>query len=402
MKFKANALVLGLMWAAVVASTASAQPYDAGASNKEVKIGQTKPYSGPASAYSIGGKTQLRYFDMINANGGVNGRKIVLLSEDDSYSPPKTVEKIRKLVEQDEVLFLASMTGTATNIAVRDYVNGAAVPHLLVGSGSSKFNDPKGYPWSMGFVPNYHREGRIFATYIVKNHPGKKIGILYQNDDSGKDALSGLKEVLAANGRPKDLVIETSYESTDPTVDSQVIAMQAAGAEVIYLFCLPRVTAQVIRKKTDIGYNPALFITNVGSSVATALAPAGLDNAKGVVTAQYLKDPSDAAVQQTDDYKAYKAFAEKWMPEANLNDNSMVQGYVEAQIIQQIVAQAGNNLTRKNILKQSHNLDFVPGMILDGIRIKTSDSDNLMVHQLALSRFDGKKWVPFSEVIGSD
>lgn len=393
-------LLSALAIAAAISGPAIGQTYDIGATDTEVKIGQTKPYSGPASSYGVGGTTWLRYFDMINEAGGINNRKIVLLSEDDGYSPPKTVELVRRLIERDEVLFLAGNLGTATNTAILDYVNDSEIPHLLVGSGSSKFNDMEGHPWTMAFTPNYHTEGRTFGAYIAKEMPEAKVGILYQNDDSGKDILMGLEEVLAENGISENLVVETSYESTDPTVDSQIIAMQSAGVEVIVSFGLPRITAQVIRKKTDIGYDPVILIGNVGSSVESGLAPAGKENAVGVITDQFLMDPADPDVQSSEDFQEFAAFMDKWYPEGDKTDLTVVQGYVEAKVVEQIIRQAGDELTRENILKQARSLDTDVPMLLEGIRVNTSDTDNLIIDQAVLAKFDGEKWVPFGGVLG--
>ncbi|MBR1146177.1 ABC transporter substrate-binding protein [Bradyrhizobium sp. AUGA SZCCT0431] len=372
--------------------------YDPGATDAEIKIGQTMPYSGPASSYGVIGKSQEAYFKKLNAAGGINGRKIVFLSQDDGLQPPRALEVSRKLVERDEVLFLFGSLGTATNTAVHQYANQNKIPQVLIDTGAAKFNNPAKYPWTIPYLPSYETEGEIFGKYILQEKPNAKVGILYQNDDSGKDALRGLARSLEAAG--KTVAMKQTYEVTDATLDSQIIALKGAGVDAFFFFGLPKFSAQMIRKKHDIGWEPLTLISSVASSVATALEPAGLDKSIGLVTADFLKDPTDKAWANDPDVVEWTAFMNKWYP-GNLTDVNSVHGYIMAKLLEQILTQCGDNLTRENVMKQAANLkELRVPMLLPGIVVNTSSTDYGVIEQVRLSRFDGKNWVGFGDVIG--
>ena len=386
---------------AVLASPAAfaQKKYDPGATDKEIKIGNTNPYSGPASAYGTIGKTIAAYFNMINDQGGINGRKIVFISYDDGYSPPKTVEMARKLVEQDEVLLLFQPLGTPSNTAIHKYMNAKKVPQLFVATGASKWNDPKNFPWTMGWQPNYQAEAAIYAQHILKTKPNAKIAVLYQNDDYGKDYLKGFRDGLGA--KQNLIVKEVSYEVSDPTVDSQVVQLQSSGADVFINITTPKFSAQSIRKAYDIGWKPVHYLNNVGASVGAALTPAGLEKSIGLITTQYGKDPTDPAWKDDPGMKKWVEFMKKYYPEGSLIDGSNTYGYGVSQTLVQVLKQAGDNLTRENVMRQAANLkDFVADLSLPGIKINTGPNDFAPYESMQLSRFDGKTWVRFGEVMG--
>jgi ABC-type branched-subunit amino acid transport system substrate-binding protein len=391
------AMALGFSMTAGVALAEA--KYGPGASASEIKLGQTMPYSGPASAYGTIGKVELAYFKMINDQGGINGRKIDLISLDDGYSPPKAVEQVRKLIEQDNVLALFQTLGTPSNTAIHKYVNGKKVPHLFLATGATKWGDPKHFPWTMGFNLSYQTEGEIYARYLLKNKPNAKIGILYQNDDYGKDLLKGVKDGLGKAGA-KMIVAEQTYEVTDPTIDSQILSLQASGADTFIDITTPKFSAQAVRKAYDSGWKPLHFLNNVGASVGSVLKPAGLDKAVGLITVNYYKDPTDPQWKDDPAMKEWFAFMAKYYPDGNTSDASNVYGVLAAQTMIQVLKQCGDDLTRANVMKQAASLkDLKLGLLLPGITINTSPTDFFPVQQAQLAKFDGKEWVLFGEVL---
>jgi ABC-type branched-subunit amino acid transport system substrate-binding protein len=393
--------IAALLAAALTSPAALAQKkYDPGASDTEIKIGNTNPYSGPASAYGTIGKTIAAYFKMLNEHGGINGRKIDFISYDDGYSPPKTVEMARKLVEQDQVLFLFQTLGTPSNSAIHQYMNAKKVPQLFVATGASKWNDPKHFPWTMGWQPNYHTEGEIYAHDILQTKPNAKIGVLYQNDDFGKDLLKGLKDGLGAKAKTM-IVKEVSYEVTDPTVDSQIVQLQASGADVFVNITTPKAAAQAIRKVYDIGWKPVHYLNNVGASVGSVLKPAGFDKSVGVITTLYYKDYTDKQWANDPAMKKFEAFMKQYYPEGNLADGSNVYGYSVARTLEVVLRQAGDNLTRANIMKQAASLKNVTvDTLLPGIKINTSATDFAPIESVQLARFNGQQYELFGKVMG--
>jgi branched-chain amino acid transport system substrate-binding protein len=377
----------------------AAGQYGPGASDSEIKLGNTMPYSGPASAYGTIGKAEAAYFAMINEQGGINGRKINFISRDDGYSPPKAVEQVRQLVEQDQVLALFQPLGTPSNSAIQGYLNENKVPQLFVASGANKWNDPGHFPWTIGWQPSYQIEARIYAQYILKNLPDAKIAVLYQNDDFGKDYLIGLREGLG-NKADKMIVATKSYETTDPTVDSQVVELQASGANVLLTAATPKFAAQTIRKVYDIGWKPTHFLTNVAVSVKAVLQPAGPEKAVGIITAAYLKEPTDPQWQNTPEYKDWLAWMQKYYSAGNTADDNNVYGYTVAQTMVAVLKAAGDNLTRENLMKQAASIhDEKLPMLLPGIVVSTSATDFAPIKQMQLSKFDGTTWRLFGEVI---
>jgi branched-chain amino acid transport system substrate-binding protein len=370
-----------------------------GVTATEVKIGNTNPYSGPASAYGTIGKTLGAYFKKVNDEGGVNGRKINYISYDDSYSPPKAVEMVRKLVEQDEVAALFQTLGTPTNTAIHKYVNQQKVPHLFVATGATKWNDPKNFPWTMGFQPNYQTEGRVYAAYILKNFPDAKIGILYQNDDYGKDYRKGLHDGLGEAAK-KLIVLEQTYEVTDPTIDSQIVNLKNSGANVFFNVTIPKFAVQAIKKAHDIGWKPAHFLNNVSSSLATVLKPAGLEASKGLITALYMKEITDPQWKNDKGYQDWVAWMKKYYPDGALDDQANAYAYTAAQALTQVLKQCGNDLSRENIMKQAANLKNVEfPLLLPGIKVNTSPTDHAPIEQEQLAKFDGERWVLFGELL---
>jgi len=385
---------------AVSNSPACAQKkYDTGANDSEIKVGQTVPFSGPASAYATIGKAQAAYVKMINDQGGVNGRRINLIQYDDAYSPPKTVEQVRKLVEGDEVLLTFQIIGTAPNVAVQKYLNAKKVPQLFAATGASRFTDPKNFPWTMGFNPNYFVEGRIYGQYILKNHPDAKIGVLYQNDDLGKDYLNGLKAGLGGEAA-KMIVAEASYEISEPTIDSQILKLRDAGANLLFSASTPKQAAQAIKKNAEIGWNPIHIIDINATSVSAVLKPAGLENAKGVISVGYVKDPADAEWKDDPGMKRYLAFMEKYYPEGDRNSNFNVYGYITAQLLVHVLKQCGDDLTRANVLAQATHLkDVQLDLTLPGITVTTTPTDYRVNKQLQMVRFDGKQWEKIGSIV---
>jgi ABC-type branched-subunit amino acid transport system substrate-binding protein len=394
-------LALGLALAVIGGPDAAAQKkYGPGATDTEIKLGQTMPYSGPASAYGAIGKAELAYFQMVNEQGGINGRKINLISLDDAYSPPRAVEQVRKLVEEDQVLALFQNLGTPSNSAVHKYVNAKKIPHLFIATGATKWGDPANFPWTIGFQPSYQIEAHIYAKYIVKNKPGAKIALLYQNDDYGKDYVKGLKDGLG--DKVGMIVAEASYEVSDPTVDSQIVTLKSSGADVMFTIATPKFAAQSIRKVYDIGWKPLHFINNVASSVGSVLTPAGLDKSTGLITALYLKDPLDSLWAKDPGMQRWREFMNKYMPGADQNDFSYVYGYGAAQLMALVLKACGDDLTRENIMKQATSIkDLTLDVTLPGIKYNTSSDDYFLVEQLQLARFDGKRWALFGDVLSA-
>src|ERR1700754_3342393 len=391
--------------AAVVAMTATAaraeKKYDPGASDTEIKIGNIMPYSGPASSYGVIGKTQAAYFNKVNAEGGINGRKINFISYDDAYSPPKAIEQARKLVEADEVLLIFQPLGTPSNSAIQKYMNAKKVPQLFVASGATKWGDPKNFPWTMGWQPNYQSEGRIYAKYILDHYPNGKIAVFWQNDDAGKDQVKGLRDGLGA--RAGMIIADKSYEVSDPTIDSQIVALHDSGADIFFSWAAPKGSAQAIRKVGELGWKPKFFLANTATSVAAVLKPAGLQYAKDVISTAYLKDPTDPAWKDDAPVQKWRAFMDKYYPDGDKANANNLYGYVEAEAMVQVLKQCGDNLTRENVMKQAANLkDFSTEMMLPGIRVNTSPDDFFPVEQMQLMKFDGEAWRLFGEVIDGE
>jgi len=385
---------------AFAATSAFAQKqYGPGVTDTEIKIGTTTPYSGPASAYAAGANSTTAFFAMINQQGGVNGRKINYISLDDAYSPPKTVEQIRRLIESEEVLFLVNPVGTATNMAVVKYINQKRVPHLFIGTGATVFNDPEHYPWTMSWTPHYASEGEIYARHILSTKPDAKIGILSQNDDLGRDYILGFKRGLG--DKASMIVSAQTYNTSDPTVDSQVVSLKAAGADVFLIFAVPKFAAQAIRKAYDIDWHPQEFVSSVGSSIAGAIRPAGFEAAKGIISAAYQKDPADPQWHDDPAMKAWHVWMDKYNPHVDKSDYYGPYGYNIGFAVVQILKQCGDDLTRENIMRQASHLDMELPLLLPGIRLKTSPTDLRPIKQMRLVRFDGQRYVLFSDVIAS-
>jgi branched-chain amino acid transport system substrate-binding protein len=376
--------------------------YDTGASDTEIKIGNINPYSGPASAYGLIGKTIAAYFNKVNAEGGINGRKINFISYDDAYSPPKAVEQARKLVESDEVLLIFQSLGTPSNSAIQKYMNAKKVPHLFVATGATKWGDPKNFPWTMGWQPPYQSEARIYAKYLLEKFPNAKIGILYQNDDYGKDYVKGLKDGLGAKAATM-IVSEQPYETSDPTVDSQIVNLKASGADVFFNVTTPKFAAQAIKKAAEIDWKPLHLLNNVSQSVGGVLKPAGLDNSKGILSSYYLKDATDPAWKDDAGYKDWLAFMGKYFPDGDKTSSFTVYGYTVAQTLVQVLKQCGDNLTRENVMKQAASLKNLElGMLLPGIKINTSASDFYPIKQMQMQRFTGERWESIGPVMSGD
>jgi branched-chain amino acid transport system substrate-binding protein len=396
--------VLSTALAVIAASSSGAlaqKKYDTGASDTEIKIGNIMPYSGPASAYGVIGKTEEAYFKKINAEGGINGRKINFVSYDDGYSPPKTVEQARKLVESDEVLFIFNSLGTPPNSAIQKYMNSKKVPQLFVATGATKWNDPKDFPWTMGWQPNYQSETQIYAKYILKNYPNAKIGVLYQNDDYGKDYLKGLKDGLGS--KTSMIVLEESYEVSEPTIDSHIVKLKATGADVFVNITTPKFAAQAIKKNAEIGWKPVHFLNNVSASVGSVMKPAGFENGQDIISSNYLKDPTDSQWKTDAGMKAWNEFLDKYYPEANRADASVMYGYTVAQGLVQALKQCGDNLTRENVMKQAASIkDLELGGLLPGVKVNTSATDFAPISQLQLMKFKGETWERFGEVMSGD
>jgi branched-chain amino acid transport system substrate-binding protein len=376
--------------------------YDTGATDTEIKIGNIMPYSGPASAYGVIGTTEAKYFQKINAEGGINGRKINFISYDDNYSPPKTVEQARKLVESDEVLFIFNPLGTPPNSAIQKYMNSKKVPQLFVATGATKWNDPKEFPWTMGWQPNYQSETQIYAKFILKEKPDAKIAVLYQNDDYGKDYLKGLKDGLGAKAASM-IIIEESYETSEPTIDSHIVKLKSTNADVFVNITTPKFAAQAIKKNAEIGWKPLHFLNNVSASIGSVITPAGKENAQGIISSNYLKDPTDPQWKTDAGMKAWNEFLDKYFPEANRTDASVMYAYIVTQGIVHVLKACGDDLTRENIMKQAASIkDLELGGLLPGIKVNTSASDFAPLSQLRLMRFKGDTWELFGDILSAD
>jgi len=393
---------LALFAAAGGGALAADKKYDTGATDTEIKIGNIMPYSGPASAYGVIGRTEAAYFKKINDAGGINGRKINFISYDDGYSPPKTVEQARKLVESDEVLLIFNSLGTPPNSAIHKYMNSKKVPQLFVATGATKWNDPKDFPWTMGWQPNYQSESHIYAKYILKEKPDAKIAVLYQNDDYGKDYLKGLKDGLGAKAASM-IIAEESYETTEPSIDDHIVKLKSTGADVFVNITTPKFSAQAIKKVHEIGWQALHILNNVGASVGAVMKPAGFDNSQGIISANYVKDVSDPQWANDPGMKEFLDFMAKDFPEGNKLDGGTIVGYGVAQTLVQVLKQCGDDLTRANVMKQAANLkDFRTEVLLPGITINTSPTDFAPISQLQLMRFKGERWEMFGDVISGD
>jgi branched-chain amino acid transport system substrate-binding protein len=376
--------------------------YDVGATDTEIKIGNIMPYSGPASAYGVIGKTEEAYFRKINAEGGINGRKINFVSYDDGYSPPKTVEQARKLVESDEVLLIFNSLGTAMNSAIQKYMNAKKIPQLFVATGATKWNDPKEFPWTMGWQPNYQSETQIYAKYILKEYPNAKIAVMYQNDDYGKDYLKGLKDGLGAKAVSM-IVAEESYETSEPTIDTHIVKLKSTNADVFINVASPKFAAQAIKKMAEVQWKPIHFLNNVSGSIGGVITPAGPENAQGIISSAYLKDPTDPQWKNDAGMKTWNEFLDKYFPEANRTDASVIYGYTVTQTLVHVLKQCGDNLTRENVMKQAASVtDLELGGLLPGIKVNTSATDFAPLSQLQLMRFKGDTWERFGDIISAD
>jgi branched-chain amino acid transport system substrate-binding protein len=378
--------------------------YDTGASDTEIKLGQTMPYSGPVSAFGTLGRAEAAYYHMVNDQGGVNGRKITMLSIDDGFSPPKTVEQTRELVEEDGVLAIVGSLGTATNSAVRKYLNDKKIPQIFLASGATKWADPEHFPWTMTFTWTYRAEARVYASYVLKNIPDAKIAVLYQDDDFGKDFLKGFRDRFG--DKASSLIVkEATYEVTDTTVDSQIVELAGSGATVFFNIATPKFAAQAIRKAADIGWRPIQFIDNPAASVGTVMKPAGAEKAKGVMSTGFVKDPTDPQFQNDADFKAWLAWMKRYYPDGSLEDPQNAVGYAQGQTVVQVLRQCGGDLTRENVMRQSANLkNFHPAMLIDGVNLDTSPTNYEPMRKLRMVRFDGERFTYFGDIIdaGSD
>src|SRR2546421_4789269 len=397
--------VLSTALALIAASSSGAlaqKKYDTGATDTEIKIGNIMPYSGPASAYGVIGKTEEAYFKKVNAEGGLNGRNINFISYDAASSPPRTVEQARKLVESDEVLLVFNPLGTPPNSAIQKYLNTKKVPQLFVATGATKWNDPKGFPWTMGWQPNYQSETQIYAKYILKQKPDAKVAVLYQNDDYGKDYLKGFKDGLGAKAASM-IVIEESYEVSEPTIDSHIVKLKSTGADVFINITTPKFAAQAIKKNAEIGWKPLHFLNNVSASIGSVIKPAGMENAQDIISSQYLKDPTDAQWKDDAGMKAWNVFLDKYYPEANRADASVIFGYTVAQGLVHVLKACGDDLSRENVMKQAASIKNLElGGLLPGIKVNTSASDFAPISQVQLIKFKGETWERFGEILSGD
>jgi branched-chain amino acid transport system substrate-binding protein len=404
MMFAEKLKIAALATAAVVLMSGSAlaqKKYDTGATDTEIKIGNTMPYSGPASAYGVIGKTEAAYFNKINAEGGINGRKITFISYDDAYSPPKAVEQTRKLVESDEVLLMFNPLGTPSNSAIQKYLNAKKVPQLFVATGASKWNDPKDFPWTMGWQPSYQSEAHIYAKYLLKEKPDAKIGVLFQNDDFGKDYLKGLKDGLGA--KASLIMAEESYETSEPSIDNHIVKLKASGADVFISITTPKFAAQAIKKLAEMDWHPLHIVSNVSASVGGVIKPAGFENSQNILSAAYAKDGADSQWDNDPGMKKFYAFLKDYYPDGNRLDGSVVYGYGAAQTMVEVLKQCGDDLTRANVMKQAASLKgFAPDTLLPGITINTSATDFAPIKQLQMMRFKGEKWELFGDIINDE
>ncbi|WP_441252126.1 ABC transporter substrate-binding protein [Tardiphaga sp. 71_E8_N1_1] len=407
-RFATTTKFVGMAAIALTATSFAINPafaqkkYDPGATDTEIKIGQTVPFSGPASAYSSIAKTQLAYFKMVNDQGGINGRKINLIQYDDAYSPPKAVEQVRKLVESDEVLLTFQIIGTPSNAGVQKYLNTKGVPQMFAATGATRFTDPKNFPWTMGYNPNYQTEGRIYAKYILKTYPNAKIAILWQNDDLGRDYLTGMKAGLGDKAASM-IVSEASYELADPTIDSQIVKLKSSGADLLFNASTPKFAAQAIKKVADLGWKPVHIVDINATSVGAVLVPAGLDNSKGLISTNYGKDPLDPQWKDDAGMKRYMAFMDKYYPDGDKNSNFNTYGYGNAQLMVEVLKRCGDDLTRANVMKQATSLSGLEtDLHLPGMRLSTSPTDYRVNKQLQMQRFNGERWELFGPIIEDD
>jgi branched-chain amino acid transport system substrate-binding protein len=382
-------------------SALAQKKYDTGATDTEIKIGNIIPYSGPASAYGVIGKTEEAYFNKINAEGGINGRKVKFVSYDDGYSPPKAVEQVRKLVESDEVLLVFNPLGTPSNSAIQKYLNAKKVPQLFVATGATKWNDPKDFPWTMGWQPSYQSEAHIYAKYLMKEKPDAKIAVLFQNDDFGKDYLRGLKDALGA--KTSMIIAEESYETAEPSIDGHIVKLKATGADVFLSITTPKFAAQAIKKLAEVDWHPLHIVSNVSSSVGGVIKPAGFENSQGILSAAYAKDGADPQWDSDPGMKKFFDFLAKYYPDGNKLDGSVVYGYGAAQTMVKVLQMCGDDLTRANVMKQAASLkDFAPDTMLPGVKINTSATDFAPIEQLQMMRFKGEKWDLFGDIISGE
>jgi branched-chain amino acid transport system substrate-binding protein len=405
MPFKLRTAVLSAAVVAFAATSGSAfaqKKYDTGASDTEIKIGNIIPYSGPASAYGSIGKTEAAYFRMINDQGGINGRKVNFITYDDAYSPPKAVEQVRKLVESDEVLVVFNPLGTPSNTAIQKYLNSKKIPQLFVATGATKWNDPKNFPWTIGWQPSYQSEAQIYAKWLMKEKPDAKVAILYQNDDFGKDYLKGTKDGLGAKAASM-IILEESYEISEPTIDSHIVKIKAANPDVLLIYATPKFAAQTIKKTAELGWKPLQIVSNVSISVGSVMQPAGFENGQGVLSAAYAKDGSDPQWNNDSGMKKWNEFLDKYMPGADKTESALVYGYGAAQTLAKVLQMCGDDLSRANVMKQAASLkDFTPDTLLPGVKINTSATDFAPISQLQMMRFKGQKWELFGEIISGD
>ena len=398
-KLTGQLAAIGVAVAALTSPAFAQKKYDSGATDKEIKIGGISPYSGPASAYGAIGKAIGAYIDKVNAEGGVNGRKLNWISLDDGYNPAKTVEQARRLVEEEEVLFVFNTLGTPPNSAIHKYMNAKKVPHLFVATGATKWGDPKNFPWTMGWQPNYQSESKVFVAHMLETKPNAKVAILYQNDDYGKDYVKGFEDGLGDKAKTM-IVSKLSYEVTDPTIDSQLLSLKASGADTFFNVTTPKFAAMAIKKNAELGWKPLHYLNSVSASVGAVMVPAGPENGVGIFTANYLKDPTDPQFQKGKEWDDWLAWMKKYLPNGDLKDANNVYGYTAAQGLVQVLKQAGDNLTRENIMKQAASLDMTLPMLLPGINVKTGPDDFYPIEREQLSKFDGKTWVLFGKVYG--
>ena len=398
-KLTGTLAVIGVAVAALTTPAFAQKKYDTGATDKEIKIGGISPYSGPASAYGAIGKAIGAYFDKVNAEGGINGRKLNWISLDDGYNPAKTVEQARRLVEEEEVLFVFNTLGTPPNSAIHKYMNAKKVPQLFVATGATKWGDPKNFPWTMGWQPNYQSESKVFVAHLLETKPNAKVAILYQNDDYGKDYVKGFEDGLGDKVKTM-IVSKLSYEVTDPTVDSQLLSLKASGADTFFNVTTPKFAAMVIKKNAELGWKPLHYLNSVSASVGAVMVPAGPENGVGIFTANYLKDPTDPQFQKGKEWDDWLAWMKKYLPNGDLKDANNVYGYTAAQGLVQVLKQAGDNLTRENIMKQAASLDMNLPMLLPGVNVKTGPDDFYPIEREQLAKFDGKTWVLFGKVYG--
>jgi branched-chain amino acid transport system substrate-binding protein len=375
--------------------------YDPGASDTSIKIGNTMPYSGPNSAFAVIGRTQAAYFSMINDQGGINGRKIDYISYDDGYSPPKTVEQVRRLVESDEVLLLYGILGTPTNLAVIKYINAKKVPHLLIASGGTVFGDTKQFPWSMGFQPHTQGETFVYGRYLAENYPNARIGVLYSADGLGRDNITGFKKGLG--DRASNIVVEQTYEATDPTIDSQLVKIRTTGVDVFANLTTPKFAAIAIRKAAEMGWKPVHILHGISLSIENVLKPAGLENAKDLITSNYVKEFGDPAWDNDPGMQKFVAFVDKYLPGENKHNSNVAYGYMSAQTMAHILQRCGDDLTRANVMRQAESLkDFELDLLLPGIKVNTSSTDHYPIRQTRMQKFDGTRWQGFGPILELD